>query len=1000
MDYGEILCQAINLISENVMGQIKSDKTVTCTIIKDSLKSKGEYTVSEGSVSYTAYSTSTEYKKDDVVYVQIPEGNYDEQKFIIGKKLKSNEFVYNFVSPLKDFAKIETFKIGEKETSLIANGTEEAIKIGSIEGNFKGYSHIGLSADFSSWLGNSVREGNYGLIIQLKNENQIIENIVFDSQDMNGAIYSFKEPSPQEILIDISSYNSITSIEIHYYQLNNFIDNRGNRIIKSNASNLHVSNITLSFGMTTKELKTENLFLFTNDSISYDGEEKEMILRWVRYNKNKELTMFTAGSDTTEFSQDYKIVWYKYNAALQKKNIYAGEKWEEISNKGLPLQLIATPDVETKTEEKYKAILFIYNKENVDTYYESNILTFINQNEIVNQTTLNAVYGLTLKPEDELGGQYYIYDMSNSLFNINNASQERKLQCYYREKSDNSETRKLNQADLIYWYVPRTNSMLQFESYFDYPYYTKAQLKELNLEENDKYGLIGKDNIVREYYQVDKGKPIRILPDIQYGIDAKQTTETQYAIIPLKNELTYLPYRIKPQYKKYFTNNTIKCKIKINRVTYQNDFTFTFGNGGTNGSEVSLVLQLLKGKRQIDGKDYVFDDSINLQEKDSLNKKYIGIEAQIYDKQGQKVPLDKMEDTEFNFSFYNPYNSNASSNLTIEKSYQNIIIYKITDYNINNIDIIQCKLSNYKPYPYNLINYIGIPIKSNDTYYDKIIGPDSIVIDTSGQAAFDKINYVLVDKEGKEVYPEGLKWRIISEPKTTNDKASFDSFMPVIEEPQERYQIINPDNVEQVFDKDSKYIIEFRDIDKAYEIQVQTNNIPPAVDIVDINQQVEYTSVLYISGSEEDKLQNYLKQHNDTEDPFTILVMKRELKPSELKWNLRVYDLILDNCPKLAVQAYETTVITEGDAAEDEIYFQTPLIILHNTWISKIINEWDGKTLGINENEGYLLGKMLAAGKKMKIMSFQVLFLEIGVIQILRPFLLKIQAYMVFMMEL
>lgn len=166
MDYGEILCKAIGMISEQVSGQIKSDKTVVCTIIDDSSKLKGEYKVIEGSVKYTAYSTLTDYKKDDVVYVQIPEGNYDEQKFIIGKKLKSNELNYNFVSPLKNFVKIETYTL-EGQYSLTANGGSDkgTIEIKKIEKKIKGYSHMGISANFSSWLGGTIREGNYGLII-------------------------------------------------------------------------------------------------------------------------------------------------------------------------------------------------------------------------------------------------------------------------------------------------------------------------------------------------------------------------------------------------------------------------------------------------------------------------------------------------------------------------------------------------------------------------------------------------------------------------------------------------------------------------------------------------------------------------------------------------------------------------------------------------------------------------------------------------------------------
>ena len=67
------------------LSKIKCDRTVKAVIIDDSKANYNYYTVSENNIDYIAYSTGEIYKKGESVYITIPNGNYDEQKFIMGR---------------------------------------------------------------------------------------------------------------------------------------------------------------------------------------------------------------------------------------------------------------------------------------------------------------------------------------------------------------------------------------------------------------------------------------------------------------------------------------------------------------------------------------------------------------------------------------------------------------------------------------------------------------------------------------------------------------------------------------------------------------------------------------------------------------------------------------------------------------------------------------------------------------------------------------------------
>jgi hypothetical protein len=60
-DYGEKLCEAIGIVTNGLLNDLKFDRTVLCTVVDATKANKGEYIVSNGSSQFTAYGSS-EYK--------------------------------------------------------------------------------------------------------------------------------------------------------------------------------------------------------------------------------------------------------------------------------------------------------------------------------------------------------------------------------------------------------------------------------------------------------------------------------------------------------------------------------------------------------------------------------------------------------------------------------------------------------------------------------------------------------------------------------------------------------------------------------------------------------------------------------------------------------------------------------------------------------------------------------------------------------------------------
>ena len=90
-DISEQLFQAIDAIIQERFKQLNIDRIIVATITNNDKRKIGCYQVStDNNIQFKVYSEITRYKVGDKVYVRIPDGDYTQQKVIIGRYIPEN----------------------------------------------------------------------------------------------------------------------------------------------------------------------------------------------------------------------------------------------------------------------------------------------------------------------------------------------------------------------------------------------------------------------------------------------------------------------------------------------------------------------------------------------------------------------------------------------------------------------------------------------------------------------------------------------------------------------------------------------------------------------------------------------------------------------------------------------------------------------------------------------------------------------------------------------
>lgn len=812
-DYGELFCQAVDTIIKERIGSIPYDSTYLCTIVDDSDKKNGHYRVLKDQVEFDAYSSVTNYSKNTNVYVQVPNGDWNEQKIIVSKKVDKNTKPLTYVRPFDSFVDITGNVITQPPqiSGLVANDPiRKEITVWSYNSpasstDYKeegidliGYSRMGLQASFMCWaqeLGAIL--GSYGLRLRVEaipedaEDGQAIDetnyyDFIFDCADMVGNPYAFESYYQQEIIFDISNLYKIKRMELQFYEKpGSFINGQNEQIPFENLPpNIFTQDIYLSFGYDSSEFDKDTVILYSTKNSRYyedrDPEEdnhKDIYMRWVHKFDNGFFRVVTEKDDL-----NYELRWYKEELGHKSDNAFSGVDWKLISKQTHPTNNLYEYDIidknwidynniaqtasygrprvpeynmtwllpdTSKAEEAIKALVF-YD----DTHIISNILTFKNNNEAINQATVNATSALMINCEDETYGNYFIYNLGGKIVDDADCRLEREFKLYFNANFAEEETAaELTNAEIVEWIIPSVNTMIDIE------------------------GFIGADSDGKEFE-----------PDIEgyYHLKRYGIKDQRYDVT--KNGANTQKYKIKYLYNQAYNNNTIKCNIYKNNKIYTATKELTFGPIGTSGTDYTFVLDFDKGVT-----------ALTIGDTDKVT-----VTARLYNYEGREIDILNKH---FNWSWVGK--SKAFLSIDGEHAGADGIFENVQSSTVevqlnsdvtsisthDNFTVLKATLTDWGDYPLNA--YLPIPIRT-DKKYQFISGAKEICynslgyLDTYFQSPYEiHINNGLSEKDENDIIIPKLvnsTWEIYS-------GEEDDPYKPVLEPNSAGQYILRPINI-------------------------------------------------------------------------------------------------------------------------------------------------------------------------------------------------------------
>ena len=421
------LFTAVDTIVSKRIENLPYDKTITATITNIDHADEGAYIVDDGTTTFAAYSENTDYQLNQQVYVNVPQGDYQKNRIIIGKYFPNdnNKFKYNYVSPMNTFVNITGDLINtENEYVLTANSEETTVLIWQSNVQLKDYDILGISGKFRSWLNNynDIISGEYGIRIDIYSDQatsnsqgqKLFYSFYLSSSEMIGDPYNYDTYFLSEKTFDISGIKQINKIAVYFYQNQRFKSQKQGYIQPTDTANLFLKEPILAFGYDLSKITEDKVLLYSfNPDIYYSAatvdiiqnntdvdftkleEErsflnsynaKDINLRWIHLLTEEEGTgtynVSSSGISSTraitidefdDMEQPFNIKWYKYNKVEDTTGIeydeHAGEYWDELIDEKNNFLINITPDID-KASEQYKAVIEYPSKESVEEQIE------------------------------------------------------------------------------------------------------------------------------------------------------------------------------------------------------------------------------------------------------------------------------------------------------------------------------------------------------------------------------------------------------------------------------------------------------------------------------------------------------------------------------------------------------------------------------------------------------------------------------------------------------
>ncbi len=1083
IDYAEQLLEAMKVVSQAEVQGVSFDKTIQCTIVDVKDAEIGTYMVNNGSANFIAYSKDTDYKVNDVVLVTIPQGDYNQQKIIIGKYIAKNSTPFVYKNPFDYFVDITGNLVSSSrgEYSILANyvpqnvicpegpvglwtclGTKNQVPL-------TGYDTMGLRAEFMTLLkGFKVVTGNYGLRVLitylnsatnvddnasfLNDYNQHLnsgnssllirkintvlgnlggaqqasvsnserktinklysqKNYYFDVDDMYGDPYDFDTYYQQQILFDISDIDKIVAIQVDLYQswdeengqvVGSFKDSTGRRILPYDEvftdelymDNIFTKGIYLALGYDESQFSGDKLILFTQDNETYSVDNNDEInkktihARWIHQDDTGEVLLI----NSLENFPGSQLNWYRYRQAEEAPDSYSGVSWVKLTptdtqefyaktiNDGWSCEMVPSTELE---EETIKAIL-IYGENKI---VRSNPMTFSNEDDVPSGITVRQLSDFYLVATDGLNGVYNLYDnedkiVSQSLSNDTTTDDKQvDPSVVIRSLTTVLKDSELHDIEYIKWCIPWEYTMLIPCGKNGNPIFSV----QYNDVEEKNEAIVYPENLpnynttVQWQYSTDENYVYLVRqanPPIS-GVNLDPSAVTNVNKIQEIEGFDWdFYYKINDSYIQSYTNNGVTCQIVKDRITYSYTYTFRFGRNGTNGSDYTLDLSFV----QVDPKKMP-DKALEVGNYAAKLKVHLDLW-----KKNKTEPEDWNNNTlygnvDIKWDWFTCIGTNSYYFDYVEVHPDNIPQYRKDYDDLNDGTMVNNEyVPRAKP-----IYYENTAELNEDPSYDVYEGKYSDEKDDIG-------GYV------KHYYVKILK------PKEVN----MDPHIKIYHSDLSNYQ----GNYENRLTEVMLVPLSGLTINELYVLRVTVRGVMPypLVGYLPVPlyrsykgmkpnyigvEKVGYTSYGTINyngnpcritwiGSD-NRIINLpndgLEFINDTPD-FKLFIPARGTRDFREGEDTLDYPILNDREILEPLQVYLTTNPPFGIQywINNVVYYTQPVFCYQNQWGNGTINGWDGTGLIINEEDGYIIGHSITAGKKENDNTFTGVMLgDLGV---------------------
>ena len=770
-DYGEVICQAVDEIVRKRLEGITYDSTILCTIVDNSRKTEGIYTVSNNNTTkFDAYSNDDSYRINDNVYVQIPGGDWNEQKFILAKKKDKVEEPFIYKNPFASLVDITGNVIKtqlDSAVGLVANakpaeGAEKEgitqILLWNYQGSsaspdmlpFSAYSRLGISASFQSWLSPScdssgnpttVNHGDYGLklIITTINENtstsdqatKVEYELYLNCADMIGNPYDFQTFYHQEKIFDISQLGNIQEMKLYFYQEpGTFINGAGELISATDflgapsiTSNLFVAAPYITLGYDVNEFEKEKVVIYTLNSSTYsrsadeDYNKKSINLRWIHQDEQND-ELFSV-DDTDDLN--YEIRWYRYELGHSSADEYSGVYWKNYARKkkenGKWQKWVQ--DSGTWIDDDSTSFFSIELSPDVTLQEEKikAIVIYKGHPYRSNILTLTNEKEVVSKPTVDAVQALSIVCKDNTYGN-------------YRIYGQNGSLLDMSERSIERTWVPYFKSSLDNQD---------AEPGILTEAESVEWIIPTERTMIQLEDSFYEGAEVTEEKDTKRIHIKRKSTSTDGSIANVSAQ----KYKIKSYYSQSYSDNIIQCKIVKDKITYTATKELTFGTAGTTGTDYTFILDFDKGITAVtaDSNDAVF------------------VTARLYDYENNEIDISDRKIT-WSWKGNDPaVDISEDKLLQIYPVYQDEAQLKIktisceikrtaTSWSGVNYGILQASMDwgDWK-----LIAYLPIPIRSS-TNYSYISGTTQVIYNSAGEIIDCVRNpYVLYNNNGAKV---------------------------------------------------------------------------------------------------------------------------------------------------------------------------------------------------------------------------------------------------------